>query len=173
MTTTWPPRWDKPHFKDDPISAKVRNGVKRREVTVAEQKEMRKVRLRDKYCRVPLCGCKKFGLLLHVSHQKHRGMGGNPAGDRTVPELMVLVCSARHRENRIAMDRGTLAWRPLTDQGANGPIAWEIDCDALEPSMAGIYRGWRQLARERAIHVYEPLDEWQAHTLKRLAEMLL
>ena len=47
-----------------------------------ETAEMRAVRRRDRKCRFPLCGCATFGLPLDCSHQQHRGIGGNPRGDR-------------------------------------------------------------------------------------------
>src|SRR5216110_2341889 len=111
-----------------------------------EDGEKRKVRGRDRYCRMPLCGCRKFRLALHVSHSRHKGMGGNPAGDRSLAALMLLVCSARHKENRIAIDRGTLRWRALTRAGANGPVAWDVDRDAMRVIADGRADDWIELA---------------------------
>lgn len=108
-------------------SRKVARAKKRFTLKTAEDKQKAKVRKRDKRCRFPLCGCKRFNLAQHVSHQHHKGMGGNPAGDRSTADQMILVCSARHKENEFAIDRGTIRWRALTDKGANGPIAWDVD----------------------------------------------
>lgn len=148
-------------------SRKVARGLKRITRKKAEDTEMAKVRKRDKYCRFPLCGCKKFGLTMHVAHQRHRGMGGNPAGDRTDTRTMVYVCSARHRENKYSIDRGTIRWRGITAAGANGPIMWEVE----SARQRGPYTsGWEVVAIEKDIHIYEPgmLDV----ALKALAEML-
>lgn len=147
-------------------SRKVARGLKRLKRKATEDATMKVVRGRDKYCRFPLCGCKRFGLRLEVSHQKHRGMGGNPAGDRTDTRTMVLVCSARHRENKYSLDRGTIRWRGITAAGADGPIVWEVEAPQRGPYTSG----WKVVAIEKDIHVYEPgvLDV----ALKALAEML-
>lgn len=166
---TWPPRWTEPHFKE-PGSRKVARGLKREKRATKEKKKKTDVRGRDKYCRFPLCGCKRFALALHVSHQKHKGMGGNPKEDRSDPALMVLVCSARHKENRISIDRGTVRWRALTDDGAAGPIAWAVAARALYGSRVGRAE-WLELARETAIHVYEPIASRQRAILERIATM--
>lgn len=166
---TWPPRWTEPHFKK-PGSRKVARGLKREKRATKEKKKKTDVRGRDKYCRFPLCGCKRFALALHVSHQKHKGMGGNPKEDRSDPALMVLVCSARHKENRISIDRGTLRWRALTAAGAAGPIAWDVDLTPLG-ERDGHLGKWMELARETAIHVYEPIASRQRAILERLAGM--
>ena len=82
---------------------------------------------------------------------------------------MVWLCSARHKGNMVAVDRGTLRWEALTPAGANGPIAWSMDISQL----IGGETDWREIARERDIHVYEPLEAWQAFYLKELAGMLV
>lgn len=128
-------------------SRKVARGLKRVARKSKEDAIMKKVRTRDRYCRFPLCGCKKFQLPLHVSHQRHRGMGGNPAGDRTTTASMVLVCSARHRDNVYSIDRGTIRWRQVFKyRGADGPILWEVE----------IERRWIVVAIEKDLHAYEP-----------------
>lgn len=114
-------------FFKEPKSGKVERRQRRNARTTKEQQVMAAVRKRDKRCRFPLCGCKKFGLQAEVSHFRHRGMGGNPEGDRTVPRLLVLVCSARHRENKFSIDRGTVRWEPVSaHRGADGPIDWWV-----------------------------------------------
>lgn len=101
------------------------------------------VRERDRYrCRFPLCPCHNFNLFLEVSHSEHKGMGGDPSGDRSAPELMILICNWRHRVSRYSIDKKTLRWRPLTADGANGLIAWE----ARVPWLFG--EDWREIARE-------------------------
>lgn len=154
VTETWPPRWTKPQFKATKRkTTKAARASKRRKLTKVENSEKQKVRDRDKVCRFPMCGCRTRGIALHVSHSKHRGMGGNPTGDRTQTPLMVLVCAARHRENRISIDRGTLQWRALTSAGADGPIAWDVRKDEVPKTLLrtghnGIGGDWIELYKE-------------------------
>lgn len=153
-----------------PRASKVDRFYKRMDLKREEDKHKAEVRRRDKTCRVPLCGCKRFKLPMHVSHQVHKGMGGDPTGERSQPELMVYVCSARHRENVVSIDRGTLRWRAVTEAvGANGPIVWEVDRASV--LLGG--EGWFELARERSIGAWEPLAPVQRSVLVQLAQMLL
>ena len=158
-------------FFKTPIAQKVVRVKAARVVKAKEEAKKVDVRKRDKRCRVPLCGCKTFGLALHVSHSQHKGMGGNPAGDRSAPELMVLVCSARHRENVISIDRGTLRWRPLTKKGADGPIAWDVDLVALHGKHGAA--NWVEVARETAVRSWVPFTRKQKGLLLTLALMTL
>lgn len=105
-------------------------------------------------------------------------MGGNPEGDRSDASLMVLLCAWRHKEGRIAIDRGTLRWIPLTDEGSHGPVRWEVDGEALQPfgripQIADVFvpHGWTVVATERSIGVLEPLEDWQRVLLEQLAKM--
>lgn len=167
-------------FKE-PGSRKVARGLKRKDRKATEDKMMAASRRRDGYCRFPLCGCRKFNIVAHVSHARHRGAGGNPSGDRTTTESTLLVCATRHKENRVAIDRGTLRWLPLDKKlGANGPIVWYVSADAF-PAVRGVGETLRfsktddfyEVAREREIHVYEPWTAQQLAVLKQLAEMRL
>lgn len=166
------------NFKPDRVSGKVTRFLKRMDLKKAEDANKGAVRRRDKKCRFPLCGCKKFNFAMHVSHKEHKGMGGDPTGERSVSELMLYVCAARHREHRFSIDKGTLRWRELTDAGANGPIAWEIDTDrlpdawdfrGLDQAKAGM--GWFEIAIERTPGVFEPFTALQEWLLRKLAEM--
>lgn len=162
-----------PFFKQ-PRSAKVERHRRFLKRKGAEDAEKKRVRGRDRFCRFPLCGCRHAGLRTEVSHSRHKGMGGNPKGDRSSADLMVLVCSARHKENRVAIDRGTLTWEPLTDAGAFGPIAWSMRQDELPKDLQDVPIGadpWIELARETAIGVYESLTPRQRTILKYLATM--
>jgi len=169
---TWPPRWTEPHFKTT-VSKKVVRGKKRAAAKTVEVKKKLTVRMRDKGCRFPLCGCTAYGLALHVSHSVHKGMGGNPKGDRSNPELMVLVCSARHRENTVAIDRGTLRWRALTAAGADGPIAWDVDLRALPGGKQAKDARWFEVARETAVRSWVPFVDVQKTILTTLKAMEL
>jgi len=171
---SWPPTWDKPHFKEG-TSTKVDRFKRRMQAKGKEDAEKQKVRRRDGYCRFPLCGCGRMRLRTEVSHSEHKGMGGNPAGDRSKADLMVLVCHRRHKDGRVAIDKGTLRWRALTARGSNGPIAWDVDlppsCDLYALLPANRKSPWFELARETAPHTYQPMRDLQIKILKGLAEM--
>lgn len=169
---SWPPRWTEPQFKK-PLSKKVERFQRRVARDGAEDIEKKKVRNRDKYCRFPMCGCGKMKLRTEVSHSQHKGMGGNPAGDRSKAELMVLVCAARHKENAIAIDRGTLRWRPLTARGSHGPIAWDVDLPATVEQMRSDEKRWIEVARETDLHMWHPFSSEQQRILKQLSDMTL
>lgn len=174
----WGPVTFETNFKK-PGSAKVER-AKRRMLRDTEEKNAKAhVRRRDRGCRFPLCGCKRFGLRLEVSHSRHKGMGGNPKGDRSVPSLMMQLCDARHKTNRIALDRGTLRWVALTDAGADGPVRWELDGEAIQPfgklSNMSVFvpSDWITVATETQPGSLAPLDEWQRKILHMLAAMAL
>ena len=134
-----------------------------------ENKEL--VRKRDlRRCRFPLCGCKKFGFSLHVSHQQHKGMGGNPKGDRSTTDKMILVCYARHRGHPMAIDKGTVKWKALTRHGADGPVAWLVDLPSLT-DLAHKRQRWVEVAREVRVQELEPLTDDQRRILTQLARM--
>ncbi len=125
------------------------------------------VRVRDlRRCRFPLCGCKKLGLRLEVSHDRHKGMGGNPEGDRSLMPRMILFCVHRHQDGAISRHKGTLRTVPLTSRGNNGPVAFEVILEALTGAPE-----WVEVARERSVCELEPLLEWQRTVLLKLAEM--
>ena len=167
------------NFKQ-PRSRKVDRFYKRLDLKRAEDRNKAEVRRRDKRCRMPLCGCKKMAIRAEVSHAIHKGMGGNPAGDRSAPELMMLLCACRHKENAVSIDRGTLKWVPLTADGANGPVAWYISASVIPEARslgpdARLRLDWDfyNVARERSVGVLEPLDAVQRVLLGLLAEMRL
>lgn len=144
-----------------------------------ELDEKGKCRRRDRGCRFPRCGCRKLGLtlkvFLEVSHDKHKGMGGNLAGDRSTSRDMATFCKHRHQGGRVSIHKRTLRGVHLErDLGYDGPVAWLVDGRAIEGFAA--YRnsaGWIEVARERAVGVLEPLLPWQEELLDRLAEMEL
>lgn len=159
-------------FFKQPVSPKVLRSKRSITQKLAEGKVMSAVRREDHYCRFPLCGCRKHHLRLDVCHERHRGMGGNPALDRTTPEGLILLCSARHRENRIAWDRATLAITPLSRTvGMRGPCRWFIDTEAL-PGLVPAAR-WFEIAREIIPHHFEPSTAEQLRLLEILKEMEL
>ena len=148
-----------------------------------ELEQMQAVRDRDISCRFPMCGCRHLGTAFHVAHLRHRGIGGNPAGDRTQRAGMVLFCSTRHHDSIIALDRGTMICEPLTERGTDGPVRWLIEPFAFaralqshEGDVAFLVRmrlsdGWFILATETAPHVLEPLTDAQQDVLTFLRAM--
>ena len=113
---------------------------------------MQEVREREDYtCRFPH-GC---GDVIEVSHQKHRGMGGDPTGECSDPRIMVAVCGVIHRTGKIALDQKNLRWVPLTDDGANGPIEWQVKLGAV-PGFVGDADDWIRVAVESAPGWLEP-----------------
>lgn len=154
-----------------PLARKVRSTLKRRIEVNDEQRQMRAVRQEDRFCRFPWCGCRKFKLALHVAHTQHRGMGGNPKGDRSDPKLMILLCSARHRENLISLDGKTARIEPLTPDGMRGPVRWLVDMRAFHNEVGPAK--WVEVAREKARHTLEPPSVAQQEILNSLAEMLI
>lgn len=105
-----------------------------------ERAEKQKVRERDRRCRFPLCRCHLRRTFCEVSHRFHKGSGGDPTGERSKAELMILLCPARHRTSAWSVDQKTLRWTPLTDAGSDGPVAWAFrDKDG----------SWVEVARER------------------------
>lgn len=158
----------------------------RKELWGKERDNKREVRRRDQYrCRFPLCGCKALGLKLdarlEVSHDRHKGMGGDPGGERSIPKVMILLCLHRHQDGIFSRHKGTLRARPLNYQAGNdGPVIWEIDLAVWEAHagarpglrrLANAATGWLEVARERRIGELEPLAGYQAEILNRLAEM--
>ncbi len=167
-------------FKGPRIPQKVQNKLRHDDRKAVESKLMEQARDRDGSCRFPLCGCRRHRFVLHVSHQKHRGMGGNPSFDRSDPALLMLLCAPRHRFNLFSVDKGNIEWRPLTDKGANGPVSWWADADCLRHYLgldqwAGLCDETRmvQIAREVSPGVLVEPTPLQRATLLALAEMQL
>ena len=166
-------------LQKQPIAQKIPRALKAAKAKSAEDQNKAKVRRRDKYCRFPLCGCRKFKLQLEVSHAQHKGAGGNPKGDRSQPAGMILLCQARHQANQIAVDRGTLQIRPLTPAGLAGPCSFWVDGGAA--AFALLFRvvpfnhqpTWIEVARARKPHVFEPFTAAQQQALDLLAKMQL
>mgnify|MGYP000538321057 CR=1 FL=1 len=143
----------------------------------AETAEMQAVRERDKVCRFPLCGCQRLGFKTEVSHDRHRGLGGNPSGDRTTTQSMVLLCHWRHQAGRVSRHAGTLRAIPVDAAlGYDGPVIWQVHPDGLpEPEWrAHVIRnneGWLTVALEIAPGHIARSYPWQLLILKRLQEM--
>lgn len=90
-----------------------------------ERKEMDKARRRDMAachgCRWPACEFMPKKPRLEVAHVfEHRGMGGNPDGERTLQHLLILACFIHHKR----IDNGDLEVHETTDQGTDGPLSF-------------------------------------------------
>lgn len=114
-------------------------------------------------CRFPLCGCHERGFFVEVSHKFHKGMGGDPTGERSQPEVMICLCNWRHKEAKFSIDKKNLRWIPIDDvAGANGPVIWE---------MFLLDAGWFELAREVGVQILEALTPRGDTILNDLAGM--
>jgi len=69
---------------------------------------------------------------------KHRGMGGNPAGDLTTVDKVLTVCAWIHRRGPETIDGKDLRVDAETNQGTRGPCSFWRRTD----------RGWVMVARE-------------------------
>lgn len=87
-------------------------------------------------CRGPLDGAHVF---------QHRGMGGNPAGDRTTVEAILTVCRWIHRSGPESIDGKQLKVEALSADGCNGALSFWRDTE----------RGWHCVATERMPFAYE------------------
>ena len=137
-------------------TAKAERRARTNKARTREREEKQKVRRRDRFCRFPLCSCHRKNYALHVSHQRHKGMGGNPKGDRSTSAEMVLVCAPRHRESALSIDSGTISWEGLTLHGADGPIRWLLHQTIRDGVPCDL-----ELARESAVQTLLPLTAQQ------------
>jgi hypothetical protein len=92
-----------------------------------ERKAMDEARRRDRGCRWPGCDCHAKKRPVHVCHRVHRGQGGNPAGDRTRPEILISLCDRRHR----MWDLGLIDVTPQDEAvGFNGAADFSVRNEA-------------------------------------------
>lgn len=143
--------------------------------------------MRDKArCRFPLCGCGSWlkdpmkGILT-ISHDKHKGMGGDPTGERSLPPGLIALCKWRHQDGNISRHAGNIRAIALTVERNDGPVAWEIQVEALvyygievppaAKRAANAATGWLEVARESEVQQLEPPTIWQRMILEQLAEM--
>lgn len=157
-------------------SARVQRALRRINIESAEDREKAEVRRRDKGCRFPLCGCRKLRLALEVSHNEHKGSGGNPDGSRSTAPLMMQLCRERHSTNVFSVHNRVVEWVPLYKKlGANGPVKWLVDLALLRYYIEGGRRPstvrLTVVAIEGSPGVLEVVSERAA--LESLAEMRL
>lgn len=173
--------WTGPQWKTATKTQKKARAKRNRRLKRSERAEKADVRKRDKHCRFPRCGCRQTSSMMKafptVSHQEHKGMGGDPKGQRSIAELMILLCKWRHQDAPFSQHKQTLYAVFLTDEKFNGPIAWMINWGALSQKLlpaqerSPVVDDWRELARETAINVFEPFTDWQLEVLDELAGM--
>lgn len=104
-------------------SALIARRQRRLERVDAEQKVMRAAKKRDgDKCRNPRCSFKRLKLPVDACHVfQHRGMGGNPEGDRTAETRLILsACRGCHG----LLDSGELSIEPMGVEWCDGPVAW-------------------------------------------------
>lgn len=155
--------------------------IRSRRLKADETREKGIVRIRDRRCRFPLCGCQRprtdpMKAFLTVSHDFHKGMGGNPTGEVSIAPLMIALCRWRHQDAPVSRHAGTVQTRYLTPDHNDGPVAWLVDLRAVYPS-AYTETTWFEVAREdydegdRTDFRLEPLTDEQQHVLADLAMM--
>ena len=85
----------------------------------AEQKAMQAAKRRDGHrCMFPGCPYRNQDLPLDPAHLRHRGMGGNPALDRTTRQSIITLCRVCHGR----YDAGDFEIRPIdAARGTDGP----------------------------------------------------
>lgn len=90
-------------------------------------------------CRMPWC--RRFsppGYDNELAHLEAKGMGGNPDDSRNTTANTICCCKDCHRGPR-SLHSGHLKWRFLTDQGADGPMAFTW-CEKLPTAELGVPR---------------------------------
>lgn len=162
-----------PNWKPSATARKLAKNKDRRELVKHERDEKAKVRKRDLYrCRFPLCGCRDAKLRLEVSHQQHKGAGGDPTGDRSLAAGMILLCVHRHQDGAVSIHKGTLRVKPRTPHGTNGPCSFFIDA-SVDDSTGDRTPRWVEVARESKVQKIEPLTIKQHTLLLGLARLEL
>lgn len=108
--------------KDAPGTVWLDRRSRRAARKAAEDKTMREAKKRDgNICRVPGCEFMSKKPRIECAHLDHRGMGGNPAGDRTQVDKLIALCFIHHAQFDKQM---TLDIQPITKAGTSGPCAW-------------------------------------------------
>lgn len=121
MSLDFIPRQDELEIKAEP---KPRRGAKlldHRDKTDKEKAHEKKLmiaclRLDEHKCRIPRCEYASRKLPIDPCHKVHRGMGGNPKGDRTTLPTLIALCRCHHDD----YDHGRVEIDELTPQGFRG-----------------------------------------------------
>jgi hypothetical protein len=102
---------------------KLERAAKRSARVAAEQKVMQAAKRRDGgKCRWPRCEFK--ALAVEPAHMDHRGMGGNPSGDKTQRHKIIALCVRHHDQfdGRAVPDIDIVP--VYAEQGTDGPCAF-------------------------------------------------
>jgi hypothetical protein len=122
------PRLDDLERRAEPKPIKGEAVLASRERTAArklhERKVMDEARRRDQQmragCAWPHCEYRPKRLRIEVAHERHRGMGGDPSGERTTRDTLLSYCVIHHR----LYDLDEIDHEPITDQGTDGLLAF-------------------------------------------------
>lgn len=119
------PNYERPAFAGSlqkPVRGEKKHAHREKQKT-ADSKEARNktaVRKRDSYrSRWP----NDTGTPLEVAHLTHKGMGGDPNTERSVPALMILVSRDVHQGPK-SLHSGDRRVQFLSKEKANGPVAF-------------------------------------------------
>lgn len=94
---------------------------RREEQTDREDAILAEAKRRDRYaCRYP--GCQEPKGVVHGCHLTHRGMGGNPEGDRTTKDTAITFCPRHHQ----LFDHADFTVEPVTPRGTDGPCEFAV-----------------------------------------------
>lgn len=139
-------------------------------VIKTEAANKRTAKARDKHrCRFPLCRCSKIGYRLESAHGFHKGMGGDPAGNRSEVDNLITFCIHRHQFGSISLHKGTLRVVPLTARGFSGACEFVVDVSAMTGAVEAT---WMAVGRESAVGVFDgTYYESERKTLLELAKM--
>jgi len=176
---------DRPNWKPSRTARKKAVVTVRRERQTKERNNKTAARRRDRYrCRFPLCGCRPLSLRLEarleVSHDQHKGIGGNPAGDRSERWALITLCLHRHQDGIVSRHKGTLRTRYLSASKNDGPVAWEVRRSALPIAVLDLaalmgmparWTEWIEVARERSVQQIAVPAPWQQSILETLGKM--
>lgn len=147
---------------------------RRREREREEKAAKAESRRRDgNRCRFPLCGCQRKHRRLESAHVVDKSRGGP-----NVAANIWTTCADRHQDSVWSIHKKTIEVVPLSSAGADGPMAFRIDCSGVAGMGTEVPRhltcvdGWVTVARETSPGVLEPLESWQTAILEGLARML-
>jgi hypothetical protein len=114
-------------FKPMKGSSTLKRREKRAELVSHERAEMTAAKVRDHYrCRWPNCEFRTKQLPIEAAHIfQHRGSGGDPSGERTERKLIASLCKIHHG----LLDRAELDIQAMTDEKADGPLAFFVRAD--------------------------------------------
>jgi hypothetical protein len=126
----------------------IRRRERKKARVLAEEHEKAKVRVRDRQCRWPHCeNCRTYKPRLEVAHLTAKGIGGDPRGEVSTADQMILLDFLTHQSGPLSLEQHGRRIVPLTDRGTSGPCEfWQTDLETGEEFL---------VARERSPFLYE------------------